>query len=85
MNPHPLSEQMSKITTRPHAKHWCLTINNYTPVDEAIFNNPPPFKYAVYGREKGENGTPHLQAFVNVEANHSRFYEENISKSSFGN
>jgi len=57
---------MSKITTRPKAKHWCLTINNYTPVDEAIFNNPPLFKYAIYGREKGENGTPHLQAFVTM-------------------
>ena len=57
---------MSKITARPEAKHWCLTINNYTQVDEAIFNNPPLFKYAIYGREKGENGTPHLQAFVTM-------------------
>ena len=57
---------MSKITTRARAKHWCLTINNYTQVDEALFNNPPLFKYAVYGREKGENGTPHLQAFVTM-------------------
>ena len=50
--------------TRAEARHWCLTINNYTQVDEAIFNSPPLFKYAIYGREKGENGTPHLQAYV---------------------
>lgn len=43
-----------------NGKRWCFTLNN--PGDTV-----PSFdgcQYLVYGREKGESGTPHLQGFV---------------------
>lgn len=47
------------------ARNWCLTINNYTDDDIACFKQDPEmFKYWGYAPEVGENGTPHLQAFV---------------------
>lgn len=42
---------------------WCLTINNYTEED-CISELPKPLRYIVYGKEVGENGTPHLQMYV---------------------
>jgi len=41
------------------AKRWCYTLNN--PTSEPTLED---ITYHVYGREKGESGTPHLQGFV---------------------
>jgi len=42
------------------AKRWCYTLNN--PTSEPTLATD--VVYHVYGREKGESGTPHLQGFV---------------------
>lgn len=48
-------------------RRWCFTINNPTPEEEdAVKNLAPDAKYLICGREVGENGTPHLQGFVNL-------------------
>lgn len=39
---------------------WCFTVNNYTL--EPVLD--PSMDYLVYGIERGENGTPHLQGYV---------------------
>lgn len=48
-------------------KHWCFTLNNYTAAEQihlsTLINNPQ-VSYLIYGREVGENNTPHLQGYV---------------------
>lgn len=51
------------------AKNWCFTINNYN--DESIVRLRSAFEesralYLVYGKERGERGTPHLQGYVQL-------------------
>lgn len=49
------------------AKHWCFTLNNYCDDDERKLQNVgDQVTYLVYGRERGESGTPHLQGFVSL-------------------
>lgn len=55
------------VIARPRAKHWAgCTLNNYTPLDIMTFAVAvqPLADYYVYGKEVGENGTPHLQFMV---------------------
>lgn len=47
----------------PQCRCWCFTLNNWTEEEyEAI--NALDVTYLVVGKEVGENGTPHLQGFV---------------------
>lgn len=49
------------------SRGWCFTVNNPTEYYEQIFielRDDIPWQYIVYGRERGESGTPHLQGYV---------------------
>lgn len=51
------------------SRNWCFTINNYTSddlekMDLLAAQIGGDIKYLVYGRETGDNGTPHLQGFI---------------------
>lgn len=49
----------------PRVKDWCFTINNPTEEDgEAVL--ALPHKYLVFQVEIGEQGTPHIQGFVQM-------------------
>ncbi|ABA53822.1 rep protein [Raven circovirus] len=50
------------------AKRWCFTLNNYTDEEVSAVKawNASEYHYAVVGREKGENGTPHLQGYIHL-------------------
>jgi len=50
------------LSNRTQAKRWCFTINNPEPQDEVI--DKGLFTYLIIGKEVGENGTPHLQGYV---------------------
>nr|UZT54555.1 MAG: replication-associated protein [clictolig virus 3] len=48
-------------------RRWVFTLNNYTDDDEQRildFFEGERVTYGIFGRERGENGTPHLQGFV---------------------
>jgi len=53
----------------PMRKGYCFTINNPTLVDEQQFgDNVAKFQYAIFGREKGKEGTKHLQCYVHFKS-----------------
>lgn len=49
------------------SRKWCFTLNNPVENDEAIIAAAVDSKllsYAIFGREVGESGTPHLQGYL---------------------
>lgn len=46
-------------------RNFCFTINNPTNEDRAKLLETP-YRYLVYGEEKGESGTPHLQGYCEL-------------------
>nr|WQH26039.1 MAG: replication-associated protein [Longfin eel circovirus] len=55
---------MSKVSVR----RVCFTLNNYTEEDLRFIqkNFKSVSKYLIVGKEVGQNGTPHLQGFINL-------------------
>lgn len=49
------------------SRNWCYTLNNYT-VAESIGVSELESVYHVRGYELGENGTPHIQGFIQLES-----------------
>lgn len=48
-------------------RKWIFTINNYTDEDLELLGGLEEFAdYMVYGFEKGEKGTPHIQGYVRL-------------------
>lgn len=63
------------------AVNYCFTLNNYTEeevfeIDTLVTNPDSNIRFICYGFEKGEDGTPHLQGYLEL-------HKEGIKKLSF--
>lgn len=60
-------------------KNWCFTLNNYNENDLVRINDlvPSSAEYLIYGKELGEQGTPHLQGFITL---HKRSRLQQVKK-----
>lgn len=50
-------------------KHWCFTLNNYTPEEVELVNSSVEngnCVYLCYGFETGEENTPHIQGYFSL-------------------
>lgn len=66
-NPSPPPVRRRRLSRGRKSKYWCFTINNWDEMDVAVLRNIMDgglVNYLVFGREVGENGTPHLQGYV---------------------
>jgi len=51
------------------SRGWVFTVNNYSHEEDKSINelgSAEGTRYLVFGREKGENGTPHLQGYIEL-------------------
>lgn len=48
------------------ARSYCFTINNYTTTEQIQVEECTATRYLIYGLERGENGTPHLQGYLEM-------------------
>ena len=50
------------------SKRWCFTLNNYTTDEQVLITGlyPEKVSYLIFGRETGEEGTPHLQGYFEL-------------------
>ncbi|AXQ66589.1 MAG: putative viral replication protein [Circoviridae sp.] len=63
----------------PHAsnnksKFWVFTINNYTEENQSdlrALGDDPAVSYLVFGREMGEEQTPHIQGYIEFRTRHT--------------
>lgn len=56
--------QVKRLNNRSRLRRIVYTLNNYTDEDEKRIKCLPDVRAQTYGREKGENGTPHLQGAI---------------------
>jgi hypothetical protein len=59
---------------RVRSKRWCFTLNNYTEEEELMLRDlvgQGMVTYLLYGHEVGEEGTPHLQGYLETKQKYS--------------
>lgn len=61
---------MKSLFEMAQGKNWCFTLNNYSVDEESEFEvTHDCVTYIIFGKEKGESGTPHLQGYLEFSKN----------------
>jgi len=66
----------------PKSRNWCFTLNN--PTDDQIkaievWHAANSTAYIIYGKEKGDSGTPHLQGYLHLKSPQALSFLKKIS------
>jgi len=65
------------MARKAKSTRWCATLNNPTPVEiEHIAQQAPTFGYIIHQLEKGENGTVHIQAYLETKKDNVKGYQQ---------
>lgn len=51
----------------PGSKNWCFTLNNFTENELETIRKLDGIAYLVIGKERGNEGTPHLQGYLSLD------------------
>lgn len=63
------------------SKFWVFTLNNYCDEEIETFKTFEHLSYIVFGKETGENGTPHLQGYLEIKnARGLKWLKTNLSQ-----
>lgn len=62
------------------SRNWCFTLNNYTEEEEnQLKGELAHVKYIVFQRERGENGTAHLQGYLELDSSRRLAFVKKIN------
>lgn len=68
------------MAKKPEGVNWCFTVNNYSEEEYTDLINGD-YDYIIIRKEVGENGTPHLQGYVQLKKNKLLTGMKKINKS----
>lgn len=62
------TQRLNRAKEDIQVTNWCFTLNNYSPDEKQYINDLVDINervvYLCYGEEVGDNGTPHLQGYI---------------------